>query len=29
MLMFFVGLLTGGTVGVFAMSLFQINRKEK
>lgn len=29
MLMFFVGLLTGGTVGVLAMSLFQINRKEK
>ncbi len=29
MLMFFVGLLTGGTVGVFAMCLFQINRKER
>ena len=26
MLMFFLGLLTGGTVGVLAMCLFQINR---
>jgi len=29
MLGFIIGLMVGGTLGVFIMCLFQINRKEK
>ena len=29
MLGFIIGLIVGGTLGVFMMCLFQINRKEK
>jgi hypothetical protein len=29
MLGFIIGLMVGGTLGVFMMCLFQINRKEK